>query len=112
LSFAHIALEVPMSNGSSNLEPEKPKPEKTGAFQPEPPGNSPVGPEKTTRIFGSGWTGEPGAHPWLELCTFYLNYVYLTPKLPRWIINNVWGLCHYDNTIWVNISGRYRYWSL
>jgi len=99
-------------NGTYNLTSGLSHCGKPRASQPEAPGNSQVGPEKTTRIFRiscSGWTGEPGAHPWLELCTFYLNYVYLTLKLPRWIINNVWGLCHYDNTIWVNISGRYRY---
>jgi len=35
------------------------KPEKTGAFQPEPPGKSPVQPKKTARIFGNRKTGCP-----------------------------------------------------
>jgi len=36
---------------SSQLNRAKPEPEKAGAFQPEPPGNFPVEPEKTGRIF-------------------------------------------------------------
>ena len=46
---------------NSRFNREKPELEKTGAFQPEPPGKFPVEPEKPAQIFRI--SASTGAHP-------------------------------------------------